>query len=87
MSPHPAADNHAKASLHIRERKERKQMANTKTIGAAVLLVGIIVLVISVLADPLGLGGGNTTFGSRQIAGTVAGVIVTAVGLYLTFKK
>ncbi len=62
-------------------------MVNRRTIAIAVTVVGVIVLVISVLADPLGLGGGNTTFGSRQIAGTVAGVIVTAVGLYLTFKK
>ncbi len=62
-------------------------MVNRRTIAIAVTVVGIIVLVISVLADPLGLGGGNNTFGSRQIAGTVAGVIVTAVGLYLTFKK
>jgi hypothetical protein len=49
--------------------------------------VPFIILVASVLAGPLGLGGSNNAFGPRQIAGTVAGVIVAAVGLYLTRRN
>jgi hypothetical protein len=56
-----------------------------KTVGIVVLVVGIVVLLLSLAADPIGIGGGG--FGPRQIAGTVVGAIVTVVGLVLTLKK
>lgn len=58
-----------------------------KTIGIVLLVVGIAILVVSVAADPLGLGGGNTAFGPQQIAGTVAGAILIVVGLVLRLRK
>jgi hypothetical protein len=54
-----------------------------RTIGLVLAAVGIVILIVSVLADPLGLGGGNDAFGPRQIAGTVVGVIVVIVGVWL----
>jgi len=60
-------------------------MGGKKTVGIVLLVVGIVVLLLSLLAYPLGLGG--PAFGPRQIAGTIAGAVVTVVGLVLTLKK
>jgi hypothetical protein len=49
------------------------------------LAVGIIVLIISLGADPIGIGS-HVGFGYLQIAGTVAGVIGIVVGLVLTLR-
>ena len=57
-----------------------------KTLGLVLLVVGIAVLVLSLAADPLGIGG-NPIFGRNQIIGTVAGAIAAVVGLVLRRKK
>ena len=56
-----------------------------KTVGIVVLVVGIVVLLLSLAAYPIGIGG--PAFGPYQIAGTIVGAIVTVVGLVLTLKK
>ena len=61
-------------------------MGGKKTAGIVLLVVGIVVLLLALLADVIRIGGG-AAFGPRQIAGTVAGAIVTVVGLVLTLKK
>ncbi len=61
-------------------------MKNKKTVAIIVLVVGIVILGLSLAADLVGIGGGGG-FGSRQIAGTIVGVIVAVVGLFLTLKK
>lgn len=58
-----------------------------KTAGIVLLVVGIVILVVSLAADPLGLGGGNVAFGPRQIAGTIVGAIVAVVGVVLRLRK
>ena len=59
----------------------------TKIIAGIVLLViGIELLVASLLADVIGIGG-NVGFGRQQTMGTVAGVLITAAGLFFTLKK
>jgi hypothetical protein len=60
-------------------------MGNQRTIGIVVLVVGSIVLAVSLLADPIGIGG-SPKFGYLQIAGTIVGVIVTVIGLVITLK-
>jgi hypothetical protein len=57
-----------------------------KTAGIVLLVVGIVVLLLSLLADVIGVGG-NPIFGRNQIMGTIAGAIVTVVGLVLTLRK
>jgi hypothetical protein len=59
-------------------------MGGKKTAGIVLLVVGIIVLLLSLLAAPIGIGG--PTFGPYQIGGTIAGAVVTVVGLILTLK-
>jgi len=56
-----------------------------KTAGIVALITGIVILGLSLLADRLGLGVAG--FGPMQIAGTIVGAIVIALGLFLTLKK
>jgi hypothetical protein len=59
-----------------------------KKIASTVLLVaGIVILVLSLAADLVGVGGSNVVFGPYQIVGAVVGAIVTVVGLILRLRK
>ena len=49
-------------------------------LGWLLVLVGGAVVVLSLLADPIGLGSGDSAFGWKQVTGTVVGAIVLAVG-------
>jgi hypothetical protein len=60
-------------------------MGNRKTVGIVLLVVGIVVLLLSLLADPIGIGG-SPAFGRDQIAGAIAGVIVAVGGFALAFR-
>ena len=55
-------------------------MANTKTIGTVLLVVGVILLIVSLGADVLGLGEGGNRFGTQQILGAVVGLILLIAG-------
>jgi hypothetical protein len=56
-----------------------------KTAGIVVLVVGIVVLLLSLLAYPIGIGG--PAFGPYQIAGTIVGAVLVVIGLVLTLRK
>ena len=56
-----------------------------KTGPILVLVIGIGLLVVSLLADVIGVGD-DPGFGNQQTMGTIVGVLITAVGLYLTLK-
>ena len=49
-------------------------------------LIGIVILVLSLIADLIGLGEGQG-FGKSQIAGTIVGAVIYAVGLYMMHKR
>jgi hypothetical protein len=66
--------------------EEVKQVGNKKTTGTALLVAGIIILVLSLVANSIGLGN-PSVFGPLQIAGAIAGAIAVGVGLFLTLKK
>ena len=59
---------------------------NKKTWGTIVLVAGIAVLVVSLVADLIGLGG-SSGFGYGQISGAVVGVIAAVVGYILAYRK
>ena len=61
-------------------------MLTGKTASIVLLVVGIGLLVVSLLADVIGIGD-NPGFGKQQTMGTVAGVLITAAGLFFTLKK
>jgi hypothetical protein len=53
-----------------------------RAVGLAFALVGAAVVVVSALADPLGIGGAGS-FGWKQIVGVVVGGLVLFIGLAL----
>ena len=61
-------------------------MGNKKTIGIALLVAGVVLLIGSLAADAIGIGA-VAGFGYKQILGSVAGVIVAIVGFVLYSKK
>lgn len=63
-------------------------MGGKKTAGIVLLVVGMVILVLSLAADLIGIGGLRSPgFGPYQIVGIIVGAIVTVVGLVLTLKK
>ncbi len=62
-------------------------MRGIRTVGIILLVVGLVIMVPSLLADIIGLGTDPPGFGEKQIVGTVVGAILTAVGLFLMCKK
>jgi len=61
-------------------------MRNLRTIGIALLVVGVIILAVALLADPIGIGEGNR-LGSNQIMAAVVGAIVAIAGLVLMRRQ
>ncbi len=61
-------------------------MLDKRTASIILLIVGSGLLVMSLSADVIGIGD-DAGFGPQQTMGTVAGVVITAVGLALTFKE
>ncbi len=61
-------------------------MKNQKTIGLALLVIGIVLLFISLAADVIGIGSGGG-FGFKQIAGSAAGLILAILGFVLYSRQ
>ena len=61
-------------------------MTTSKMASMVVLVLGIGLLVVSLLADFIGVGD-DPGFGRQQMLGTIAGVIVSGVGLFLSLKS
>ena len=59
-------------------------MQTSKSTRKIIIIVGIVILVVSLLADTIGLG--KPPFGLKQIIGTAAGVIIAGVGWFLNLK-
>ncbi len=62
-------------------------MRGTRTVGIILLVVGLVILVPSLLADFIGLGDSSRSFGELQIVGIVVGAILTVAGWFLKGKK
>lgn len=61
-------------------------MGGKKNIGIVLFGVGAVILILSLAADPIGIGG-SPGFGWKQILGSLAGALLTVVGLALGYKK
>lgn len=57
-----------------------------KNLALVVSAVGALGLLVSVFAEPLGLGRGDG-FGIRQTSGTIAGAVILVVGLLMYSKS
>ena len=60
-------------------------MSQKRKLGALLIGVGIVVFLISVFADPLGIGG-YPGFGTKQVIGTIIGVVLAIIGVILYRK-
>ena len=59
---------------------------NNRTIGIVLLAVGVVLLIVSLAADLIGIGGA-AGFGYRQIIGSITGAIVAIVGFVMYSRK
>jgi hypothetical protein len=50
-----------------------------KAVGSVLVLVGVLLVIISVLADSIGIG--VPGFGWKQLVGLVVGVVLAATGI------
>jgi hypothetical protein len=64
-------------------------MKGRQIAGIVILILGVIGLLLSVLADLIAVGplGKDSGFGMQQLSGTILGVVFIGVGSFLTFKK
>ena len=60
-------------------------MFSNNTANILVLVIGIVLLAASLLADVIGIGD-NPGFGNQQTMGTIAAVVIIAIGLFLTLR-
>jgi hypothetical protein len=58
-----------------------------RNIGIALIVVGALLVLASLLADTIGLGAQPEVFGWRQILGAVVGAAVGIGGAVLLFRK
>ena len=56
-----------------------------KTFGIVVAVLGVALIIISALADVIGIGSGG--FGGRQIVGVVIGALGVIVGGLVAFRQ
>ena len=62
-------------------------MGNNRTIGLALIVIGVVALIVSLAADAIGVGAAIGAFGYKQIIGSVAVVVIAAVGYFYYSKK
>jgi hypothetical protein len=55
--------------------------------GGIVVAVGAVLLLVSALAEPIGLGDPTGGFGWKQITGVIIGAVVMVVGLALMYGR
>ena len=55
-----------------------------KQIVIAVIVIGVVIALVGILADPIGLGG-DDNFGSRQKLVTIIGIVVILGGIGLHY--
>ena len=53
-----------------------------RTIGIGLIVLGVILLIVSLAADSLGIGGAPG-IGMKQLAGAVVGLVIAIVGGWL----
>ena len=56
-----------------------------KTLGLIIIIIGIIIFLISLLADTLGIGG-YPGIGTKQTIGIIIGLVICIIGLLLSRK-
>ncbi|MBN2085842.1 MAG: hypothetical protein JW748_11525 [Anaerolineales bacterium] len=58
-----------------------------RTLGIVLIAAGILLILVSLLADTIGVGANTTVIGWKQILGAVIGAAVGAGGIVLFLRK
>jgi len=58
-----------------------------RNLGIALIVVGVLVILISLLADTLGVGSQPAIFGWKQILGAVVGAAIGIGGFFFMRQK
>lgn len=61
-------------------------MSSKNITGVALLVVGVVIVIVSLGADYIGVGG-FPGFGFKQVIGTIVGAVLIGVGLVLLPKR
>ena len=56
---------------------------NEKRFGLILAVAGVALVLLAVVADPLGVGGNEDTFGWKQWLGVAVGIVTAAAGAAL----
>jgi uncharacterized membrane protein len=57
-----------------------------KTIGLVLIVIGVILAILSLAADAIGIGN-QQGFGWQQILGTIVGIVIILIGIWLPRRK
>ncbi len=55
--------------------------------GVLIFQVGLVIVIVSAIADHIGLGGPYIFFGPRQLGGVVVGAVVAFLGLRAALNR
>jgi predicted membrane protein len=58
-----------------------------RNLGIAMIFIGVLLILASLLADVIGIGWHPEVFGWKQILGTAAGITLSLVGIFLLRRK
>ena len=58
-----------------------------RTLGIVLIIVGVLIVLASLLADTIGIGSQPSVFGWRQILGAVIGAAVGIAGVVLAGRR
>jgi sulfite exporter TauE/SafE len=58
-------------------------MSQGRILAIAFIVIGVILAIVSALADQIGLGAPTSTFGWKQLLGLVLGIILVVAGVIL----
>jgi cation transporter-like permease len=60
---------------------------SAKTIGLGLIVVGVVGLAVSLLADQIGIGQNPQVIGPIQLGGAALGLVVALIGVFLARRK
>ena len=54
--------------------------------GIACIALGVLLALVSGLAETFGIGGGGGTFGWKQVTGVAVGCLIALVGVFIVWR-
>jgi hypothetical protein len=60
---------------------------SNRYLGITMILVGLLIMLVSLLADVIGVGARPDIFGWKQLLGACVGVVVSVAGIVISRRK